>query len=132
MIMIDSNVLLDLLDEDAEWHDWSAEAVAKAAARSSFVINPIIYAETSIRFTTPDEFEDAFPSEVFRREPLPFSAAFLAGKAHVAYKKRGGARVSPLPDFFIGAHAAVAGFKLLTRDPRRIRRYFPSVSLISP
>lgn len=132
MILIDSNVLLDLLDASSQWNAWSAEAVSTAASGSLLAINPIIYAETSIRFTSPEEFEDAFPTEFFVREPLPYDAAFVAGKAHYAYRRRGGSRVAPLPDFFIGAHAAVSGHRILTRDPRRFRRYFPSVKLIAP
>ena len=132
MILIDSNVLLDLLDASSQWNAWSAEAVSTAASGSLLAINPIIYAETSIRFTSPEEFEDAFPTEFFVREPLPYDAAFVAGKAHYAYRRRGGSRVAPLPDFFIGAHAAVSSHRILTRDPRRFRRYFPTVKLIAP
>lgn len=130
--MIDSNVLLDLLDEDSEWYCWSSEAVVRATIESIVVINPVIYAETSIRFASPEEFEDVFPASVFKLESLPFSAAFLAGKAHLAYRQKGGLRAATLPDFFIGAHAAVSGHRILTRDPRRLRRYFPSVDLITP
>jgi predicted nucleic acid-binding protein len=132
MILIDSNVLLDLLDPPSQWHEWSAHAVSMAANESPLAINPIIYAETSIRFTTPEEFEDAYPTDFYMREPLPYDAAFLAGKAHYAYRRQGGSRLAPLPDFFIGAHAAVAGFRVLTRDPRRFKRYFPTVELIAP
>lgn len=132
MILIDSNVLLDIASEDAKWNSWSSEAVATAAHSSELAINPIIYAEATIRYASPAEFDVAFPPEYFRREPLPYEASFLAGKAHLAYRKRGGSRIAPLPDFFIGAHAAVAGLKILTRDPRRFRRYFPSVDLIAP
>lgn len=132
MILIDSNVLLDLLDVPSRWHEWSADAVSTAANESLLAINPIIYAETSIRFTSPEEFEDAYPADFYVREALPYDAAFLAGKAHFAYRRHGGSRIAPLPDFFIGAHAAVAGYRILTRDPRRFRRYFPSVDLIAP
>ena len=132
MILIDSNVLFDLLSKDTNWYRWSADAVADAAGGSGLAINPIIYAEVSVRFRSPQEFDDAFPATEFVREPLPYPAAFLAGKAHLAYRNRGGARFAPLPDFFIGAHAAVSGHRILTRDPRRFRRYFPSVELIAP
>ena len=132
MILIDSNVLLDILDEDSEWYAWSTDAIIRAANESMIAINPVIYAETSIRFASPEEFEEVFPSNLFRREPLPFSAAFLAGKAHFAYRRKGGSRTATLPDFFIGAHAAIANRKILTRDPRRFRKYFPSVELIAP
>ncbi|MGE3467331.1 MAG: type II toxin-antitoxin system VapC family toxin [Pyrinomonadaceae bacterium] len=132
MILIDSNILLDLLDEDSEWYEWSAEAVVRATDGSTVAINPIIFAETSIRFASPEEFEEVFPANIFKREPLPFSAAFLAGKAHLAYRQKGGSRGATLPDFFIGAHAAVSGHRILTRDPRRFKRYFPTVELIAP
>ena len=132
MILIDSNVLLDILDEDSEWHGWSSESLVRAANNSTLAINPVIYAEASIRFADPAEFEEAFPEAVYRREPLPFLAGFLAGKAHFEYRRRGGIRAATLPDFFIGAHAAVARYRILTRDRRRFRRYFPSVELIAP
>ena len=132
MILIDSNVLLDVLDEDSEWYAWSAGAIVRATNESLVAINPVIYAETSIRFQSPAEFEEVFPANVFRREPLPFLAGFLAGKAHFAYRRKGGFRTATLPDFFIGAHAAVANYKIMTRDPRRFRRYFPTVELIAP
>jgi predicted nucleic acid-binding protein len=132
MILIDSNVLLDIASEDSEWFSWSSEAIATAGDSSEFGINPVIYAEASVRYSSPAEFDAAFPERFFRREPLPYAAAFLAGKAHLAYRSRGGSRVAPLPDFFIGAHAAVSGHSILTRDPRRFRRYFPTVELIAP
>ena len=132
MILIDSNVLLDLYDENCEWHEWSVSALVSVADNAEMVINPIIYAEASIRFQTPAQFDEAFPPEDYLRRNLPFAAAFLAGKAHMEYRRRGGLRTSTLPDFFIGAHAAVAGLRLLTRDARRYRTYFPSVELIAP
>ena len=92
----------------------------------------MIYAECSVSYKRIEEVEAAIPPELFRREPLPYEAAFLAGKAFLQYRRRGGARTSPLPDFFIGAHAAVSGYRLLTRDPRRYRAYFPTVELIAP
>ena len=132
MILIDSNILLDIASEDQKWYSWSSEAVAVAGASFELGINPVIYAEASVRYASPAEFDAAFPEQFFRREPLPYAAAFLAGKAHLAYRNQGGSRVAPLPDFFIGAHAAVSGHRILTRDPRRFRRYFPSVELIAP
>lgn len=132
MILIDSNILLDIASEDSEWCPWSSEAVAAAGSSSELGINPVIYAEASVRYASPAEFDAAFPEQFFRREPLPYAAAFLAGKAHLAYRSHGGSRVAPLPDFFIGAHAAVSGHRILTRDPRRFRRYFPTVELIAP
>lgn len=132
MILIDSNVLLDLGDIDSEWHRWSVATLSSVANDSELIINPIIYAEASVRYESPAMFDDVFPAGDYLRRALPFSAAFLAGKAHVEYRRRGGRRVATLPDFFIGAHALVANFKLLTRDPRRFRQYFPKVELIAP
>lgn len=131
-VLVDSNVLLDIFTEDAAWFDWSSAALAEAAERSRLVINAVIYAEASIRFSRIEEFEEALPSAVVDREALPFEAAFLAGKTFAAYRKRGGARKTTLPDFFIGAHAAVAGYELLTRDPAVYRTYFPRLALIAP
>ncbi|MCZ7586625.1 MAG: type II toxin-antitoxin system VapC family toxin [Deltaproteobacteria bacterium] len=131
-VLVDSNVLLDQLTEDPRWVAWSDNMIARVAETAPLVINPIIYAEVSIRFRSIEEVEEAFPPSYFRRDPLPFEAAFLAGKAYMAYRRRGGRRRSPLPDFFIGAHAAVAGYRLLTRDARRYKSYFPTVPLIAP
>jgi predicted nucleic acid-binding protein len=130
--LVDSNVLLDVATEDPDWGAWSAAALAQAADEGRLVINAIVYAEVSIGFATIEELDDALPPDVFAREPLPFEAAFLAGKAFLTYRRRGGARSRPLPDFFIGAHAAVAGHHVLTRDARRYREYFPTVSLRTP
>ena len=110
-IMVDSNVLLDLMTEDARWLSWSAEAVEKAADRFRLVINPIIYAEVSIRFSRIEDLEAALPKAMLDREAIPYEAAFLAGKRFLVYRQRGGTKRSPLPDFFIGAHAAVAGYR---------------------
>lgn len=131
-VLVDSNVLLDLMTEDTRWLLWSAKAVEKAADRFRLVINPIIYAEVSIRYSRIEELEAALPKAMFDREAIPYEAAFLAGKCFLVYRQRGGARRSPLPDFFIGAHAAVAGYRLLTRDAARYRSYFPRLPLISP
>jgi hypothetical protein len=131
-ILVDSNVLLDLMTEDTRWLSWSAEAVEKAADRFRLVINPIIYAEVSIRFSRIEELEAALPKAIFDREAIPYEAAFLAGKSFLIYRQRGGTRRSPLPDFFIGAHAAVAGYRVLTRDRTRYRSYFPRLPLIAP
>jgi len=131
-IMVDSNVLLDLMTEDTRWLSWSAEAVEKAADRFRLVINPIIYAEVSIRYSRIEDLEAALPRTLLDREAIPYEAAFLAGKCFLAYRQQGGTKQSPLPDFFIGAHAAVAGYRLLTRDAARYRSYFPRLSLIAP
>ena len=131
-ILIDSNVLLDLMTEDARWFSWSAEAVERAADSSRLVINPIIYAEISVHYSRIEDLETALPKTIFDRESIPFEAAFLAGKSFLAYRRRGGTKRSPLPDFLIGAHAAIAGYRLLTRDARRYRTYFPGLGLIAP
>lgn len=131
-ILVDSNVILDVAIEGSQWYGWSAAALQSAANVSTLVINPLVYAEVSVGFADTDVLEEALPEDLFRREPLPFDAAFMAGKTFLDYKRRGGTRRSPLPDFYIGAHAAVAGYMLLTRDARRYRTYFPSVRLISP
>jgi predicted nucleic acid-binding protein len=131
-VLVDSNVLLDIATDDPRWSRWSSEALEEAAEESPLVINPIVYAEVSIRYESIEELEAVLPADVFRREPLPYEAGFLAGKAFVAYRRRGGRRSVPLPDFYIGAHSAVAGFRLLTRDASRYRTYFPTVQLIAP
>ena len=130
--LVDSNVLFDVLQEDEEWLDWSASMLAQAAERGALVINPIIYAEVCAGYDTIEELDRVMPLEFYRREPLPWAAGFLASRAFLSYRRRGGARRSPLPDFYIGAHAAVAGHTLLTRDPTRYRRYFPKLRIIAP
>lgn len=131
-VLVDSNVLLDVLTEDAAWSTWSAAALQAAADVGPLVINPIIYAEVSVRFSRIEDLEEAPPADAVHRQEVPWAAAFLAGKAFVEYRRRGGTRRSPLPDFFIGAHAAVGGLRLLTRDPTRYRSSFPRVALIEP
>lgn len=131
-VLVDSNVLLDLADRDSRWLSWSATAIRRFANEAVLVINPIIYAEVSIGFDRPGDVEAALPADIYRREALPYEAAFLAGKAFLDYRRRGGPRTSPLPDFYIGAHAAVREYRLLTRDMRRFRTYFPTVELIAP
>jgi predicted nucleic acid-binding protein len=131
-VLVDSNILLDVLTEDPRWFSWSSEALARCADESGLVINPIVYAEVSIGFDRIEDVESALPQDVFVRSPLPWDAGFLAGKCFQAYRRRGGAKRSPLPDFYIGAHAAVSGLSLLTRDPARYRTYFPKLKLIAP
>lgn len=131
-ILIDSNILLDLMTEDAHWSAWSAAALERAADRSRLVINPVIYAEVSVRYSRIEDLDAALPKSLFDREPIPYEASFLAGKCYLAYRRLGGARASTLPDFFIGAHAAIAGYQLMTRDVGRYRTYFPKLSLIAP
>jgi predicted nucleic acid-binding protein len=125
-------VLLDVAYEDPQWQEWSEAAIDRAANEAVLVINPIIYAEVSIGYAHVEQVEAVLPTQRFRRETLPYEAAFLAGKSFLAYRRRGGSRTSPLPDFYIGAHAAVRGYRLLTRDAARYRTYFPTVELIAP
>ena len=131
-ILVDSNVLLDVLEEDENWYEWSSTQLQKAADHSSLIINPIIYAEISVGFQRIEELEEALPLDFFQRRPLPWEAAFLAGKCFIRYRKLGGTKRSPLPDFFIGAHALVEKWPILTRDVKRYRTYFPKVKLIAP
>jgi predicted nucleic acid-binding protein len=131
-VLVDSNVLLDVLTEDPRWFGWSSESLASAATSDTLAINPLVFAEVSAGFERFDEIDQALSAETFRRLPLPWEAAFEAGRRFVEYRRRGGARRSPLPDFYIGAHAKVAGLRLLTRDAGRYRTYFPEVELIAP
>ncbi len=130
--LVDANVLLDILTEDPDWMAWSSTALARAADTAALVINPIVFGEVSVRFSRIEELDAALPAADFERHPLPWPAAFLAGKCFVEYRRRGGMKRSPLPDFYIGAHAAVAGFRLLTRDAARYRTYFPRLAVVSP
>jgi predicted nucleic acid-binding protein len=130
--LVDSNVLLDVLTEGGEWFDWSAAMIERAANAGPLYINPIIYAEVSAGFRRIEELDEALPSGYYRRADLPWAAGFLAGQAYVRYRRRGGGRRSPMPDFYIAAHAAIAGLALLTRDARRYHAYFPSVHLVAP
>jgi len=131
-VMVDSNVLIDLMTEDTRWFSWASQSIERATDRYRLVINPIVYAEVSVRYSRVEELNEALPEAIFQREPIPYEAAFLAGKCFVAYRQRGGSRRSPLPDFFIGAHAAIAGYQLITRDAARYRTYFPTLELIAP
>jgi len=130
--LVDSNVLIDVIEGDQAWSQRSELALERVGAGGPVVINPVIYAEVSVRYEDTDELDLDLPLDLFQREQLPWPAAFLAGKAFAEYRQRGGRRRSPLPDFFIGAHAAVTGMRLLTRDESRYRTYFPTVELIVP
>jgi predicted nucleic acid-binding protein len=130
--LVDTNVIFDFLSQDDEWFDWSAAMISDAAERGDVVVNPIVYAELSVRYLRIEDVELALPAEYFVRAPLPWEAAFLAAKCFERYREHGGSRRSPLPDFFIGAHAAVSGLTLLTRDPRRYRTYFPKLTIVAP
>jgi predicted nucleic acid-binding protein len=131
-VLVDSNVLLDVLTEDPTWLEWSSAALAESAETEVLIINPLIYAEASVRFDRIEELDAALPPSLFRRDGLPWEAGFLAGKCFRAYRRGGGTRRSPLPDFYVGAHAAIRGHILLTRDGTRYRTYFPSLELIAP
>jgi predicted nucleic acid-binding protein len=130
--LVDSNVILDIVTNDPLWFEWSSDALIRAADESALAINPIIYAEVSIGYSEIEVVEDLLPARDFRRLELPYEAAFLAGKAFLKYRRRGGTRNAPLPDFYIGAHAAITGARLLTRDPRRYRTYFPTIEVLTP
>lgn len=131
-VLVDSNVLLDVATADPVWGDWAAGTLEETAGEAVMVINPLIYAEVSVGFEAIEALEAALPAALYRREGLPYEAAFLAGKVFLQYRRGGGTKRSPLPDFYIGAHAAVAGYRLLTRDASRYRSYFPTVQLIAP
>lgn len=131
-VLVDSNVLLDVATNDPVWGDWSAATLARTADEAILVINAVIYAEVSVGFRTIEDLEDALPTGLYRREDLPYEAAFLAGKCFLRYRRAGGTKRSPLPDFYIGAHAAVAGYRLLTRHAGRYRTYFPTLELVAP
>jgi predicted nucleic acid-binding protein len=131
-MLVDSNVLLDIFTEDPRWFQWSAKALTRAANRAVLAVNPIIYAEVSVGFEQIEDLEEALPSAYFHRLALPWEAGFLAGKCYVRYRRAGGRKRSPMPDFYVGAHAAVMGFELLTRDSARYRTYFPRLQLLSP
>ncbi|HMN86297.1 MAG TPA: type II toxin-antitoxin system VapC family toxin [Bauldia sp.] len=131
-VVVDSNVILDTILGEPPWSEWSAQRLQELGASTRLVVNAVIFAEISVGFPTIDDVERALAGPYFEREAIPFDAAFLAGKAYRAYRRRGGERRSPLPDFFIGAHAVVAGYRLLTRDAGRYRHYFPTLALIAP
>ena len=125
-------MLLDVITGDEQWADWSAEQIAVAMDTGRVVINPLIYAEVSVGYETVEELDELLPSRDYEREPLPYVAGFAAGKAFLRYRRGGGDKRSPMPDFYIGAHAAIAGYRLLTRDVRRYRTYFPTIDIVGP
>jgi predicted nucleic acid-binding protein len=132
MILLDSNVILDIWDADPVWSRWSLDQVRRQCAVHELAINPIIYTEISPRFRTPVALDDALTELGVKMLDLPRNAAFLAGRAHLLYRRKGGTKTGVLSDFFIGAHTVVLGCALLTRDPKRYTAYFPTVSLITP
>jgi predicted nucleic acid-binding protein len=131
-VLVDSNVLLDVLEPDAAWYEWSAEMIVQCATHGRLVINHVVFAEVSVGFSCIETLDQKLPRSLYERAPLPWEAAFLAGKAYMEYRRVGGTRHAPLPGFYIGAHAAVTGMSLLTRDATRYRPYFPTVELIAP
>lgn len=132
MVLVDSNVVIDVLEDDPNWFDWSAAQLRAHALMHELAVNPIVYAELALAFTSHEALDAALRDLELRVVEVPRPALFLAGKAFIRYRREGGARPSVLPDFFIGAHAAVTGMTLITRDARRYRNYFPGVKLVSP
>lgn len=130
--LVDADVILDIVTEDQRWFDWSSTTLAQCAEEGKLWINPIIYAEVSVGFSRIEELDDVLPQTIFHRAPLPWEAGFLAGKCFLRYRKAFGAKTAPLPDFYIGAHAAVSHMTLITRDRGRFITYFPKLHLISP
>ena len=132
MLLVDTNVILDVVEDDSDWADWSQTRLEAAALQYTLLINPVIYAEISIAYRRIEELEAMLRTGEFRMDPIPREALFLAGKVFRQYRNRGGTKTGVLPDFFIGAHAAVAEIPLLTRDARRYRSYFPGLEIICP
>lgn len=131
-VLVDTNVLIDVATEDPRWLAWSIEHLGNAMASGRVAVNAVIYAELSVHYATIEEVEAALSGFDFQRLAIPYEAAFLAGKVFKRYRARGGQRNAPLPDFFVGAHAAVEGLTLLTRDAKRYREYFPKLRMIAP
>jgi predicted nucleic acid-binding protein len=132
MVLVDANVLIDVLTGDPDWADWSAAQLIEAVESDTLAVNPIIYAEVAVAYKTVRTFERALSAWPLTRLTLPYEAAWPAGQAFLRYRREGGKRQAPMPDFYIGAHALVEGHVLLTRDASRYRTYFPKVTLISP
>jgi len=131
-VLVDANVVLDVYEDDPRWGEWSTRTLRETARSNRLFVNPVIYAEVSVGFERIEELEDALKLAGFSMLPIPKEALFLAAKAYRRYRREQGTKSAPLPDFFIGAHAAVEGMTLLTRDPRRIRTHFPTVKLVTP
>lgn len=131
-VLVDANVLLDVLTDDPRWYGWSAAQLDACVAKAEVCINPIVYAEVSVGFERIEQLDEALSPDAFTRLELPWEAGFLAGKAFVQYRRAKGSRSSPLPDLYIGAHAAIEGMALLTRDAKRYRTYYPTLELICP
>ncbi len=131
MILVDSNIILDILTEDPNWYDWSASTLETLAEDNKLIINDVIYSEISISFRYIEELEEILTNS-FIIQPIPKEALFLAGKVFVKYKNAGGVKQSTLPDFFIGAHALILGIPLLTRDKKGYKNNFPNLKIICP
>ena len=132
MLLVDTNVLVDLLQNDPQWADWSIAQMRAQSSLHALVINPIIYAEVSLSFSTIEAIDDVVGTLALELREIPRPALFLAAKAFAQYRRRGGSKLQVLPDFFIGAHAAVEGWPLLTRDARRFKTYFPTLEVLAP
>ena len=132
MLLVDTNVLLDVVQDDPQWADWSIGQMRAQARIHALVINPVIYAEISLSFSTVEALDKVIDTLALEVREIPREALFLAGKAFAQYRRRGGVRQQVLPDFLIGAHAAVEGWPLLTRDARRFRTYFPGLEVLAP
>lgn len=130
--LVDTNVLIDILQPGGEWEEWSTRRLYAARIHGEVIINPVIYAEMAAGFDSERELESALPASRFGREDLPWEGAFRVGQAFAQYRRAGGPKRSPLPDFYIGAHALLRGHDLLTRDHARYASYFPMLRIISP
>lgn len=131
-VIVDSNIIIDIITKDKIWYGWSSNQLKQLVETDILVINQIIYSEVSIGFDNIEDLETVLPSGLFLKENLPWEASFLAGKCFLDYRRNSGTKGSPLPDFYIGAHAAVTKRTLLTRDKRRYKKYFPNLKIISP
>ena len=132
MLLVDTNVLVDVLQNDPQWADWSIAQMRAQSSLHALVINPIIYAEVSLSFSTIEALDDVVGTLALELREIPRPALFLAAKAFAQYRRRGGSKLQVLPDFFIGAHAALEGWPLLTRDARRFKTYFPTLEVLAP
>jgi predicted nucleic acid-binding protein len=132
MLLVDTNVLVDVLQNDPQWADWSIAQMRAQSSLHALVINPIIYAEMSLSFSTLEALDDVVGTLTLELREIPRPALFLAAKAYTQYRRRGGSKMQVLPDFFIGAHAAVEGWPLLTRDAGRFKTYFPTLEVLAP
>lgn len=131
-VLVDSNILIDIFTDNPVWADWSLSRLSLLSDTSNLYINPVIYAEVSIGFNKIESFNEVFKTLPLKYEEIPREALFLAGKVFVNYRRNEGKKITTLPDFFIGAHASVMGWSIITRDPKRMSYYFPKLKIISP